>query len=128
MALHPTPPDGFTEESTVFTQKHPSWLSWTNLTAGIYVATVVAGLGMWAMTETNKTDNTSLAIISIDSRLNIISARTESIAVMVEQINEARAAIALAAGNYASLDVRLRAMENNMAANHNDILHAEGRK
>ena len=49
-------------------------------------------------------------------------------AVFQEKVLEVETHVADARGNYASLDVRLRAIENNELANHNDATKALSRR
>lgn len=101
--------------------KRPSWLSWTNLVAGIQVSVVVCALVFWAATKSNQADSTAAAMITLNARFDRVFEKLDTLTILAEQMREVQGEIDGAKGAYASLDVRLRAIEQNNAALHNDI-------
>lgn len=106
----------------------PSWLSMVNLGAGIQVLVLCTAVLFWVVTKADKADSTASAITGVNARLDNIAIQISTLPVMAEQINELREQLAGAKGDYASLDVRLRMIEQNNAANHADVSKALGRK
>lgn len=110
----------------------PSWLSVMNLAAGIQVAVVLVGLVIWVTAKGDKADAVAAASIAINSRLDRLFDKVDVIAlampVLQEKVTSLESQVTDGRGAYATLDIRLRAIENNEAANHRDASAALGRK
>ena len=86
------------------------------------------GLIYWAVSNANTAVTTANALSALNTqvmqRFDRIDERIANLPVMVEQLNELKTQIAGAKGDYASLDIRLRAIEQNTAAVHTEATEA----
>jgi hypothetical protein len=112
--------------------KRPSWLSWMNVVSGVNVLVLLCGLIFWVATESAKTDNTALAMGSVNARLDRLFDKLDTMNVILPVIQEKISQLenhgVEERGTYASLRDRLSAIEANSAANHIDASRALGKK
>lgn len=91
------------------------------------IVAVVGGL-YWAISSANVATQTAINLTLLRTemvvRLDRIDTRIEALPVLAEQVKEAQAALLGSKGDYASLEVRLRAIEANNLANHIDAVKA----
>lgn len=106
--------------------------SWTEIALAVVPAlAVVAGLGVWMIRGDDRSDGTekalNAAMVTVNARLDRIFTKLDDFAatfpVMQEKLRMVQAQIDEAKGTSSSLEARLRAIENNNAANHADIVH-----
>lgn len=81
---------------------------------------ILVGSTLWVSSLYNKTSSNDVALVTVNARLDRIFEKLDGLPVMAEQLKEARESIAASRGDYASLEVRLRTMENNIAAVHGE--------
>ncbi len=107
------------------------WLK-TNVIVILMAVQIIIGGAFWASSLSNTASTSAAEVVSLNSRMDAIYSAINDIRsklpVMVEQIAEANSQIAGAKGDYANLDVRLRAIESNIAAVHQEATHPEGRR
>ena len=107
---------------------------WIIASAALALSISIAGVGLtaWAVNRADRTDAVTVAATAINIRLDRLFDQQEilsrTMAVFQEKVLEVETHVADARGNYASLDVRLRAIENNELANHNDATKALSRR
>lgn len=99
----------------------PSWFNIPNLVAGINVTIVAIGFIVWFSGKAISVDQAHIDLITVNARLDRIFEKLDALPVLVEKVHNAESQITEARGAYSTLDIRLRAIENNNAANHADI-------
>lgn len=102
--------------------KQPSWFKLEHVGLVFQVAVVLGGLSIWLITNSNRTDATASAMITVNARLDRIFEKLDNLPVLVEKVRQAEIAISESKGGYASLDTRLRAIENNVAVTHEEVI------
>ena len=107
------------------------WEKWGIIFLGLGAAPALAlctGVVYWAVSsaDTAVTTANALAAFNVQAmqRFDRIDGKIEDLPVMAEQLNELKTQIAGAKGDYASLDIRLRAIEQNTAAVHSEATEA----
>ena len=112
--------------------KRPSWMSVMNLAAGVSVAIVLANLIIWSTHKADTTDAVVSAVASLSIRVDRMSDKLDavlaSIPVIQEKVTSLEGQITDGRGAYATLDTRLRAIEQNEYANHVDAARALNKK
>ena len=103
----------------------PTWLSVPVIMLFLQMCGMLVVLTIWASGVGTTAGQTAIAIASIDSRLDRVFAALDDIRatlpVVQQRLTTSEAAINDAKGVWASADLRLRAIEQNNAANHADI-------
>lgn len=116
------------EQSPMGSRARPSWFSVMNLAAGIQVVVVLMGVVIWATSHADKADSVAAAAISVNARLDRLFEKVDMIAenlpVLREKVSNLEQQVTDGRGQYSSLDVRLRAIENNTAAVHEEATTA----
>jgi len=84
------------------------------------VMVIITGLGFWAITTANKTDTVVTAMIGVNSRLDRIFEKLDAIPVVQERLTQVQSQLADAKGAYVSLEARLRGLESNVSAVHDE--------
>jgi hypothetical protein len=90
----------------------------------VLVPAILAAVGLiyWAVSSANTAAQTAVALSAFNTqvmqRFDRIDGKIENLPVLAEQTRELQQQLAGAKGDYASLDVRLRAIETNTAAVH----------
>jgi hypothetical protein len=114
------------------------WLK-TNMMVVIMAVGFIISASLWVGSLSSKSGVTDATLVATNGALTVVNARmdrlfdkldsiTGTLPVMAEQIKQVREAIALARGDAASLDVRLRGMENNIAAVHAEAIVPDSQK
>lgn len=110
---------------TDVTPAKPFWLRADHIIAAVPACVATVMLIVWLVNGRASTDNTQAAMVTVNSRLDRIFVKLDdinaSLPVLVEKVRTAENQITEGRGSWASLDVRLRAIEQNAAANHADI-------
>lgn len=100
----------------------PSWATIIG-TVGVMVNTLalLAGLTMFLIHGGFQSTQNALDVVTINARLDRIFEKLDVLPVMNEQIQEAQRQITAGKGDWATMDGRLRAMEQNTASNRSDL-------
>ena len=108
------------------------WEKWGIIFLGVGAAPALGAIMFWAVSTADSAAQTaaSLAMFhaEIMARFDHVDSKVENLPVLAERVEELKAALAGTQGDYASLEVRLRAIESNEAANHADAARALGKK
>lgn len=102
-------------------EKPPSWLRVEYIALAFQIVVAIGAVSVWAINSASKTDSTTAAMITVNARLDRIFEKLDVLPVLVEKVRQAEIAIGDSKGGYSTLDVRLRMIEQNNAANHADI-------
>lgn len=97
-------------------------LKWEHVGSLVIAASVTASFGYFVISASNKTDNTTAALVTVNARLDRLFDKLDQInatlPVLVERENEDRMQITDGRGQWSSLMGRMVAIENNVAAVH----------
>lgn len=103
----------------------PEWLNMTVILGVAQMLGMLAMLTVWAVTKAETADRNNLALAGVETRLgrifDTLDTIRQTLPVMQERIAQGERAANDARGVWASADLRLRAIEQNAAANHEDI-------
>lgn len=105
------------DDADVDGSARPSWLSWTNLAAGIQVAAAVGGLGYWLVITSTKTEVTATALVAMTARLDRIAEKLEGLPVLMEVVQRLEKNKADRDGQIGGIDGRLRTVEQQTGVN-----------
>lgn len=111
----------------------PPWFKVEYVALVVQVAVVLGGLSIWLIGNASRTDQTAAAMVlvkeqttaamvTVNSRLDRIFEKLDSLPVVIEKVRQAEIAISESKGGYATLDTRLRAIENNLAVTHEELV------
>ena len=110
----------------------PWWVSLVIGGTGLQIILALVGALIWATTKGEKADSVAVATVTINARLDRLFDKVDLLAtalpVIQEKIAQTENQITEARGSYSNLDTRLRAIENNEAANHIDASRALGKR
>lgn len=107
-------------------QKPPSWFKVEHVGLVFQVAVVLGGLSIWLISNVDRTSSVAAAMVTVNSRLDHIADKLEGLPVLVERVKQAEQAISESKGGYATLDTRLRVIENNIAVTHAEVEKKHG--
>lgn len=123
--MTPTPAE---DAATPAKSREPSWLSYVNIGAGLPIAMVLVSGLVWAVMKGDKADTATAAAVTINARLDRLFEKIDIIAtampVIQEKVANLEHQVTDGRGAYSTLDVRLRAIEMNTAAVHEEATTA----
>lgn len=101
--------------------KSPNRFKIEHIAIVIQAALFLGGALIWVTTANVQSNQTATAMVTVNARLDRIFEKLDILPVTVEKVRQLEQQVTDSRGSYSTLDVRLRAIENNNAANHADI-------